>query len=181
MCDSLLPRGLQHARLLWPSLPPRVCSDSWPLSRWCYLTIYPLLLPFPFAFPASRSFPMNRLFISGDQSNGTLASVLPMNMFSVFFLLQWNWYKISWTYLKRTIWDVWDMYTPMKQLLKSREQTSPSLQKFSCALLKNQKYTWFTLLLISAVQQSASVIHIYIFFSIIFYCRLLNMVPCAVW
>ena len=94
---------------------------------------YPLLLPFPFAFPASRSFPMNRLFISGDQSNGTLASVLPMNMFLVFFLLRWNWYKISWTYLKRTVWDVWDM----KQLLKSRQQASPSLQKFSCAFLKN--------------------------------------------
>ena len=37
--DSLRPHGLQHARLLLgPSLSPRVCSDSCPLSCWCYLT-----------------------------------------------------------------------------------------------------------------------------------------------
>ena len=32
------PHGLYHTRFLCP-LPPRVCSDSRPLSRWCYLTI----------------------------------------------------------------------------------------------------------------------------------------------
>ena len=34
--DSLLPRGLQHARLPCPSLSPGVCSLSCPLSRWCH-------------------------------------------------------------------------------------------------------------------------------------------------
>ena len=33
------PDRLQHTRLVCPSLPPRVCSDSCPLSWWCYLTI----------------------------------------------------------------------------------------------------------------------------------------------
>ena len=37
--DSLWPHGLQHARLLCPSLSPGVCSNSCPLSRWCYPTI----------------------------------------------------------------------------------------------------------------------------------------------
>ena len=37
--DSLQPHGLQHIRLLCPSLSPRVCSNSCPLSQWCYLTI----------------------------------------------------------------------------------------------------------------------------------------------
>ena len=35
----LWPHGLQHSRLLCPPLSPRVCSDSCPLSQWCYLTI----------------------------------------------------------------------------------------------------------------------------------------------
>ena len=39
MSDSLWHHGLQHARLPSPSLPPRVCSNSCPLSQWCYLII----------------------------------------------------------------------------------------------------------------------------------------------
>ena len=39
MSDSLWPHGLQHARLPYPSLPLRVCSNSCPLSRWCHSTI----------------------------------------------------------------------------------------------------------------------------------------------
>ena len=39
MSDSLWPYGLQHARLLCPPLPAGVCSNSYPLSWWCYLTI----------------------------------------------------------------------------------------------------------------------------------------------
>ena len=47
MSDSLRPSGLQHARLPCPSLSPRVCSDSRPLSRWCHSIISSshLLLP----------------------------------------------------------------------------------------------------------------------------------------
>ena len=39
MSNSLWPHGLQYSRLPCPSLSPRVCSDSCPLSWWCYLTI----------------------------------------------------------------------------------------------------------------------------------------------
>ena len=35
LCD---PHRLQHTRLLCPPLSPRVCSNSCPLSQWCYLT-----------------------------------------------------------------------------------------------------------------------------------------------
>ena len=35
----LQPHGLQHSRLPCPSLSPRVCSHSCPLSRWCHPTI----------------------------------------------------------------------------------------------------------------------------------------------
>ena len=81
--DSLWPCGLQHARLLCPSLSPGVCSNSCPLSWWCYLTIS--ATPFSFclqSFPASESFPRSQPFTSGSQSIGTSASatVLPMNI-----------------------------------------------------------------------------------------------------
>ena len=46
MSYSLQPHGLQHARLLSPSLSPRVCSNSCTLSHRCYLTISSSAAPF---------------------------------------------------------------------------------------------------------------------------------------
>ena len=81
--DSLRPHGLQHARPPCPSPTPGACSDSCPLSQWCHPTISSSVVPFCLqSFPASRSFPMSRLFTSSDQSIGASASasVLPMNI-----------------------------------------------------------------------------------------------------
>ena len=66
-------------------LPPRVCSNSCPLSQWCYLIISPFAAHFSFypqSFPASGSFPMSQLFPSGGQSIGASASAsaLPMSI-----------------------------------------------------------------------------------------------------
>ena len=85
MSDSLQPHGLQHARLPCPSLSPRVCSNSCPLSWWCYITIssFAALFSFHFqSFPASGSFPMSCPFALGGPSIGASASasVLPMNI-----------------------------------------------------------------------------------------------------
>ena len=85
MSDSLQPHGLQYIRLPCPSPSPRVCSKSHPLSQWCHPTISSSVTPFSSclqSFPASGSFPMSRLFISGGQSIGASASasVLPMNI-----------------------------------------------------------------------------------------------------
>ena len=81
--DSLWPHGLQHSRLPSPSLSPRVCSNSGPLSQWCHPTTSSSVVPFSSrlqSFPAS--FPISRLFTSGGQSIGASASasVLPMNI-----------------------------------------------------------------------------------------------------
>ena len=38
-CPTLRVRGLQRAKFPCPFLSPRVCSNSCPLSPWCYLTI----------------------------------------------------------------------------------------------------------------------------------------------
>ena len=59
MSNSSQPHGLQHMRLFCPPLSPRVCSDSCPLSRWCYLIIFTLccmLLLLPSVFPGIRVF-----------------------------------------------------------------------------------------------------------------------------
>ena len=56
--SSLRPHGLQRTRLPCPSLSPRVCSNSRPLSRWCHSTITscrPLLF-LPSIFPSIRVF-----------------------------------------------------------------------------------------------------------------------------
>ena len=56
---------------LCPSLSPRVCSDSCPLSQWCHPTISSSVTTFfscPQSFPASGSFPVSQLFTSGGQS-----------------------------------------------------------------------------------------------------------------
>ena len=50
MSDSFWPHELQHNRLPCPSLSPRACSNSCPLSQWCYLTTPSLVAPSPFAF-----------------------------------------------------------------------------------------------------------------------------------
>ena len=78
--DSLWHHELQHTRLPCPSLSSRVCSNSWPLSQWWHLTISSTVALFASclqSFPASGSFPVSRLFISGGRNIGASASVLP--------------------------------------------------------------------------------------------------------
>ena len=92
--DSLWPHGLQHTRLPCLPLSPSICSNSCPLSWWCYLTFSFSTSPFFFchqSFPASGSFPMNWLFASGDQSiaASASASVFPMNI--------QGWFPLGWT------------------------------------------------------------------------------------
>ena len=94
LSDSLLPHGLQHARLPCPSPTPTAYSNSCPLHWWCHPTISSSVVPFSClqSFPASGSFPMSLLFASGGQSIGVSASksVLPMNV------QDWLPFRIDW-------------------------------------------------------------------------------------
>ena len=90
--NSLWSHGLQHTRLPCPSLLPGICSNSCPLSQWCYPTISSSVTLFsshPQSFPASGSFPISQLFASGGHCIGasTSASVLPMNIQGWFSLV----------------------------------------------------------------------------------------------
>ena len=56
---------LQHTSLPCPSLSPRVCSNSCPLSLQCHPTFSSSVASFSSSsqsFPVSRSFPMSQLF-----------------------------------------------------------------------------------------------------------------------
>ena len=62
----------------------RSCSNSCPLGQWCHPTISSSVAPCsscPQSFPASGSFQMSQLFVSGGQNIGVSAStsVLPKN------------------------------------------------------------------------------------------------------
>ena len=70
---TLRPHGLQHTKFPCPSLSPRVCSNSCPLSWWWYKAVSSSAAFFSFclqSFPALRSFPMSQLFTSDSQSTG---------------------------------------------------------------------------------------------------------------
>ena len=56
--ESVQSHGLQHTRLSCPSLPPRDCSNSCPLSWWCHPIILTLCCPLflPSIFPSIRVF-----------------------------------------------------------------------------------------------------------------------------
>ena len=74
--SSVLHRGYY----LCPPVSPRICSNSFPLSRWCYLTISSSATFFshcPQSFPAS--FPVSRLFTSCGQTSASV-SVLLVNI-----------------------------------------------------------------------------------------------------
>ena len=91
LCPTLWPHGLQHTRLPSPLLSPGVCSNSYPLSQWYYLTISSSAAPFSFCLPsspASGSFPKSRIVASGDQSIGRFSfSNSPSNKYSGLFPL----------------------------------------------------------------------------------------------
>ena len=80
--NSLWPHGLQQARLPCLSLPLGICPSSCPLNWWGHPTISSSVALFSCLqyFPASGSFLVSWLFVSGGQSIGASASVLPMNI-----------------------------------------------------------------------------------------------------
>ena len=92
--DSLRPHEPQHARPCCSSPTPRVHPNICPSNWWCHPTISSSVVPFsscPQSFPATGSFQMSQLFVSGGQSIGVSAStsVLPVNT--------QDWSPLEWT------------------------------------------------------------------------------------
>ena len=92
--NSLWPHGLQLTRPPCPSLIPRACSNSCPLSQWCHPTISSSAIPFSSclrSFPASGSFQMSQLFALDGHSIGVSAST------SVLPVITQDWSPLGWT------------------------------------------------------------------------------------
>ena len=100
MSESLRLQGLQHVSLPSPSLCLGVCSNSYTLSWWCYVTISSPATPFSFclqSFPALLSFPMSWFFESGGQSIGESASyfsISPSNEYSGLISFRIDWFAL---------------------------------------------------------------------------------------
>ena len=81
--------GLQQVRPPCPSPSPEVFPILCPLHQWCHSAISSsdaLFSSCPQSFPASGTFPMSCLVISGDQNTGASASVLPTSIHGWFLL-----------------------------------------------------------------------------------------------
>ena len=99
MSDSLLPHGLLHAKLPYPSPSPRVCSNSCPFSQWCHPTISSSVTSFSSCFQSfseSGSFLMSWLFASGGKSTGVSFSfsIIPSKEYSGFVSFRIDWFDL---------------------------------------------------------------------------------------
>ena len=94
MSYSLWLHWLQHTRLPCPSLSLRVCSNSCPLSRWCYLTVSSFVAPFllPSIFPSIRvSFNESVLHIRWPKYWSFSFSISPSNEYSGLISFRTDW------------------------------------------------------------------------------------------
>ena len=92
------PHELKHAWLPCPSLSPRACSNSCPLSQWCHPTISSSVAPFTFShqsFPASGSFPKSQLFcIRWPKYWSFSFNISPSNQYSELIFLKIDWFDL---------------------------------------------------------------------------------------
>ena len=92
------PHELKHAWLPCPSLSPRACSNSCPLSQWCHPAISSSVAPFTFchqSFPASGSFPKSQLFcIRWPKYWSFSFNISPSNEYSELIFLKIDWFDL---------------------------------------------------------------------------------------
>ena len=88
LCDLM-----EHTRLPCPSLSPGVCSNSCPLSQWCYLTISSSVVPFsPSTFPSIKVFSNeSAVHIRWPKYWSFSFSITPSREYSelIFFRIDW--------------------------------------------------------------------------------------------
>ena len=96
MSDSLWPHWLQSTRLPYPSPTPRACSNSYPSSQWCHLTISSSVVPFSSclqSFPALGSFSMSQFF-AWPKYWGFSFSISPSNEYLGLISFRIDWFDL---------------------------------------------------------------------------------------
>ena len=98
MCNSLPPHGLQHTRLLCPSLSPGVYPNSCLLSWWCYPIISFSVVPFsscPQSFPSLGCFSNeSALHIRWPKYWGFSFSISPSNEYPGLISFRIDWFDL---------------------------------------------------------------------------------------
>ena len=96
MSDSLQPHELQHARLLSPSLSPRVCSNSCPLSWWWHPTTSSSVTPSPgLNFSSIRVFSIELgLHIRWPKYWSFCFNISPSNEYSELISFRFDWFDL---------------------------------------------------------------------------------------
>ena len=97
MSDSLLPHGLQHARLSCPSPIPRAYSNSCPSSQWCHSTISSsvTLLFLPSILPSIRVFSNGSfLHVRWPKYWSFSFSISPSNEYSGLISFKTEWFDL---------------------------------------------------------------------------------------
>ena len=89
MSTSLGPHGLQHTRVPCPSLFPKVCSNSCPLSQWCHPTIF-ILCPL---FSCLQSFLESGSFLMSQYWSFSF-SISPSNEYSGLISFRMDWFDL---------------------------------------------------------------------------------------
>ena len=87
---------LQHTRLPYPSLSPKVFSNSCPLSQWCYLNISSSATPFSLALNLSwvRVFPSKSVLIRWPKYWNFSISISPSNEYSGLISFRIDWFDL---------------------------------------------------------------------------------------
>ena len=98
LCLTLWSYGLQHVSFPCLSLSPGICSNSWPLCRWCHPTISSSVTLFsscPQSFPQSGSFPMSCLFCIRWPEYWRLSfNISPSNQYSGLISFRIDWFDL---------------------------------------------------------------------------------------
>ena len=93
--NSLWPHGLQHTRLLCPSLSFRACSNLCAWSQWCHPTISSSVTPFsscPQSFPGSAN--ELALHIRWPKYWSFSLSISPSSEYSVLMSFRMDWFDL---------------------------------------------------------------------------------------
>ena len=135
MPDLLHPHGLYHDRPPCSSPSPEVCLNLCLLHQWCYPVMSSsdaLSSSSPQSFPASGSFQMSQLFVSGGQSIGVLASAfIPSNEYSglISFRMDWS--------------DLLAVQGTLKSLLQ-HHSSKPSILRHSACFIVQLSHPYMT-------------------------------------
>ena len=113
--DSLWLHGLQYVKLSCPAPTPWACSNSCPLSQWCYPTIHPLSSPSPSAFSLS-------------QHQGNVQWVNSLQQVAKVLELQLQYQSFQWIFRFDFIYDLLEVQGTLKSLLQHHSSKALVLQ-----------------------------------------------------